>query len=76
MLNVTGFSDDKGEDSYSAAVDVWSLGCILACMHHNAPTPFPSITDTNEAVALIASGKLAPQVPSNSHAPSFRPHLT
>ena len=26
---------------YDGAVDVWALGCILVCMHHDSCTPYP-----------------------------------
>jgi serine/threonine protein kinase len=64
QLVLLGCSVAEDRDSYTTAVDVWSLGCVLACIHHNTPTPFPGDIDATNAVTRIASGALRPHVPA------------
>ena len=53
---------------YGAAVDIWSFGCVLACLQHDSVSPYPDLDSRNviNLVVRMASDKLAPKVPSDS----------
>merc|ERR1711918_76256 len=57
---------------YDGAVDVWALGCILACIAHNSSTPYPGFCqEDTHVVAAVARGTLRPSVPHDHFLHSF-----
>ena len=53
---------------YDETVDVWAFGCILACLHHWRPTPYPG----EPAVSLVSrtiAGEVKPQVTEDAARP-------
>jgi len=52
----------QGQGKYDAAVDMWSLGCLLACLHYDSPSPYQQQVD----ILQLAAGQLRPEVPIGS----------
>ena len=82
-----GFS--SATDTYDAAVDVWALGCLLACLNNDATLPYssrgPGPPSPSEAYATTLATSDAPKtspsqqsmqqrIASGSLAPCVPPH--
>lgn len=50
---------------YSASVDIWSFGCVLACLHHWQVTPYPN-EPAATLLSRVISGELRPSLPSSA----------
>ena len=50
-------------ERYGSAVDVWSFGCLLACMHTRAG-PYPEVPCT-EVRRCVIEGNLRPRAPAS-----------
>ena len=48
---------------YNKLVDVWSYGCVLACIHTREDHPYPGVENP---MKHLHSGKLRPIVPTDS----------
>ena len=68
-------SDQRERDSTSrSAMDVWSFGCVLACMHGERSMPYEqAATNGESALALVVAGRLRPdlEVPASSPVHAF-----
>ena len=54
-----------GPGSYDQSADVWSFGCVLACMQSNHNTPY-EIPASESLLLTVTAGHLRPEVPAHS----------
>ena len=65
-----------GREQYGSAADVWSLGCILVCMHMDSTSPYVLDADMSlrDIVVSTASGMPSATEPMTlPHAPQSPP---
>lgn len=54
---------------YDHSVDVWGLGCVLACLSRNSPLPYDEdICGEPGMLAQVTNGELAPSIPPGASA--------
>lgn len=56
---------------YDERADIWSLGCVLACMETDSGMPYESVGECQSMMAMVISGRLRPELPSTSPAHAF-----
>ena len=55
---------------YDQSVDVWSLGCVLACLQYECSLPYPPELCSDQGfLARVAAGAVRPDPPGDSWLP-------